>query len=236
MMRLVAITLLVFGLHASEALGREVTEADIEAARSSAPTVTEDDIRRAQEKYAKPPAAASPRPAMNVDAIPVPITPAEVDLGALAERFRQLPSATPEIPTPALVIFLSFSLPEPTLVRLIAQAERLQAKVVIRGLHKESLKETVAATRRLIGVRRVAVDIDPQAFTRFGVLEVPSFVAIKAGASLRECGSGACIAPDAFALVAGDVSAEYALEYIARRQPDLQRTVQAILERPKVSR
>lgn len=195
----------------------------IEAAKRLRPAITESDLERARTHYRMPTDAELARVPVpstpNLDALPQP--KGSIDVEALARRHQATEgrSGPAAFAQPALLVFVSLSLPEPTLTRLIDQAARSRAVLVMRGLKNASLVQTAAHVRRLIGSRQVAWQIDPQAFDRFGVGKVPSFVLVRAGAQLHACGEAQCMAPEGFAAVSGDVSTDYALEAIERRAP-----------------
>jgi conjugal transfer pilus assembly protein TrbC len=67
-------------------------------------------------------------------------------------------------------------MPRASLQLLTDQAARAGAVLVLRGLKSQSMRQTVAAVQELIGKRRVAWVIDPEAFTRFAVRQAPTFV------------------------------------------------------------
>ena len=75
---------------------------------------------------------------------------------------------------PGLFVFVSLSMPRPALQRLIDQAARARASVIVRGLVKGSLRETVAQLQPLIGTRQVAVQIDPRHSTVFPSCACPA--------------------------------------------------------------
>jgi len=105
------------------------------------------------------------------------------------------------------------------LIRGIDQAARARASVILRGLANGSLRQTVAQVQPLIGQRQVAVQIDPQAFDRFAIARVPSFVLVRDGTRPESCAAGSCAPPEAFLRTAGDVSLDYALEHMQRAAP-----------------
>jgi conjugal transfer pilus assembly protein TrbC len=206
-----------------------VTEADIERARRETPTVTEQDIEAARRKYALPtlPSEAELRAAAvpsrpDIDALPQPATRTPIDLEALA-RGNALQTeglnGTDLRSGPALLVFISLSMPEPTLQRLLDQAARARATVLIRGLINGSLRDTVARVQALIGGRQVAVQIDPRAFDRYAVTRVPSFVLARDGAHAAACASGRCAPSESYLSASGDVSLDYALEHMQRSAP-----------------
>ena len=147
-----------------------------------------------------------------------------IDIEALARGKVQLPntgSTAVAAPTP-LRIFITLDMPRASLQLLTDQAARSGAVLVLRGLKSQSMRQTVAVVQELIGKRRVAWVIDPEAFTRFAVRQAPTFVLTlnDAGSDLQgSCGTG-CATPASFVSVAGDVSLDYALETIQRRQPE----------------
>lgn len=188
------------------------------------PTVTDADIERARQQHRMPtdaelariPVPASPR----IDNLPQPATPLPIDLEAISRGF-DLEAAAPPMTSPSgkgrptVLIFVSFAMPEVTLQRLLDQAARAGATLVLRGLVNGSIRDTVARMQPLIGKRRVAVQIDPQAFERFGVVRTPTFVLVKGGATAEVCSSGLCVAESEYVKVAGDVTVDYAMRHMA---------------------
>lgn len=209
------------------AAGPTITEADIERARRAQPTVTEQDIEQARRKHGMPPidlpANAPATTAPSVDALPQPVARTPMDLEALARGYAlqadAMEAAQSLAKGPGLFVFVSLAMPRPTLQRLIDQAARARASVILRGLANGSLRQTVAQVRPLIGQRQVAVQIDPQAFDRFAIARVPSFVLVRDGTRPESCAAGSCAPPEAFLRTAGDVSLDYALEHMQRAAP-----------------
>ncbi len=209
------------------ATGPTITEADIERARRAQPTVTEQDIEQARRKHSLPGEAepkAVPAPAgPAIDALPQPVTRTPIDLEALARGYASqtdaMEAAQGLARGPGLFVFVSLAMPRPTLQRLIEQAERARASVILRGFANGSLRETVAQVQPLIGQRQVAVQIDPQAFDRFAISRVPSFVLVRDGTRPVSCAAGSCAPPEAFLRTAGDVSLDYALDHMQRAAP-----------------
>ena len=212
---------------ASPALGQvppSVTAAYIERARQSHRMPTDAELARM-------PVPAAPR----IDALPQPVTKAPIDLEALAKGF-DADAAQPVFAAtagPTLLVFVSFAMPEATLGRLLDQAARAGGTLVLRGLVNGSMRDTVERMQRLIGERRVAVQIDPQAFDRFSIVRTPSFVLVRSGASAQPCSSGTCLASDQFVMAAGDVSLDYALSFFERSAPAMARDASSFLRRMK---
>lgn len=215
-----------------------VTDADIERARHSQPVVTDADIERARARHRMPGddetrriVPSTPR----LDALPRPATGATVDLGALASGF----DATARQPGlgrnsgPLTLVFVSFAMPDAALARLVDQAAKADAILVLRGLVDNSLTQTASRVRQLIGSRRVAVQIDPQAFDRYGVRQTPSFVLVRDGADAGSCTTGICVSTDGFVMAAGDVSLDYALAFFQRSAPAFVRDAGTVLQRLK---
>ncbi len=172
---------------------------------------------RAQAPVGQPPAKVMPR----VDALPAPATQAPVDLEALARGFAAATAASPMSGTdePRLIVFISLSMPEAALARLVDQAARARAQVVLRGLSEGSLPRTAARIQQLIGTRPVAVQIDPRAFDRYAIQRVPSFVLARAGGQDSACSGEQCARSDDHLMAAGDVSLDYVLAHFQRSAP-----------------
>jgi conjugal transfer pilus assembly protein TrbC len=204
-----------------------VSDADVARAAKSQPVITDQDIERAARKNRMPtdaelariPVPVAPR----VDALPQPLNQRRIDLGAIAKGFEAMGQpgrgAAPINDAPALLVFISFSMPEPTLARLVDQAARARATLVLRGLVDGSLQKTVLRAQGLIGQRKVGFQIDPQAFDRFSITATPTFVLLKAGAVAAPCAAGTCFPASSFVAAAGDVSIDYVLEYFMRTAP-----------------
>jgi conjugal transfer pilus assembly protein TrbC len=169
----------------------------------------------------------------NIDALPRPVTPSPIDLEAIAKGYETMRPDLPRLATPALLVFVSFSMPEATLARLVDQAAKARATIVLRGFVNGSLKDTVVRAQRLIGERKVGFQIDPQAFDRFAVTRTPTFVLLRDEAGPHDCGAASCFARDAFVSTAGDVSIDYALELMQRASPRFAAQAAALLERLK---
>jgi conjugal transfer pilus assembly protein TrbC len=214
------------------------TEADIARAAKSQPVITDRDIEQAAKnnrmptdaELARVPIPASPR----IDALPQPQFQKKMDLGAIAQGYEAMGSPTPSSPLmtgPALLVFVSFSMPEPTLNRLVDQATQAGATLVLRGFVDGSLQKTVLQAQRLIGQRKVGFQIDPQAFDRFSVSSTPTFVLLKDGISAEPCAAGTCYPSNAFVSASGDVSLDYALEHFKRNSSSFSRPALTFLSK-----
>ncbi len=203
-----------------------ITDADIERVRREQPAITDGDIDAARRKYSMPGDAElryAPVPTPNVEALPQPLSRTPIDLEALARGYASQADAMTQAQGlatgPGLLVFVSLSMPRPTLQRLVGQAARAKASIVLRGFANGSLRDTVAQVQGLIGARQVAVQIDPLAFDRFAVTRVPTFVLVRDGTRPVACASGSCAPADSFLRTSGDVSLDYALDHMQRAAP-----------------
>ncbi len=220
----------------------DISDADLERVRRAQPVITEQDIERARKRHSMPddkaPGILPPPGRTNIDALPAPAQgpgSTALDLEALGKGFA---SAAQEASSrfglasgPALMVFVSLSMPEPTLRKLLEQGARAQATLFIRGLVDNSIRTTVTRVQDLIGQAPVAIQIDPQAFDRFGVERVPSFVLVRDGTRPASCASGVCSPPQAYVKVTGDVSIDYALDAMRRGAPGQSRDATPFLRR-----
>jgi conjugal transfer pilus assembly protein TrbC len=222
---------------------RAPTDADIARAAKSQPVVTDRDIEQAAKQHRMPSdaeLARVPVPATpHIDALPQPQVQRRIDLGAVARGYEAMGSPSPSNAGvnkgPSLLVFVSFSMPEPTLDRLVDQAARSGATILLRGFFDGSLQQTVTRAQRLIGQRQVGFQIDPQAFDRFSVGVTPTFVLLKDGAVPEPCAAGTCYPYSAFVSASGDVSIDYALEHFKRASPSFSREAATFLSKLKGS-
>ena len=196
-----------------------------------------DDMTHARQSHPFPALkrlnAQPPRAVPRIRSIEPP--PGSLDIAAFARQGAALSSqAFVSSGAPHLRVFITLEMPRPSLERLVDQASRTGATLVLRGLKAQSLRETLAAVRPLIEAHSVAWIIDPEAFVRYQVTVAPTFVLTlddtSKQADQRQCGS-ACATPTTFVSVVGDVSLDYALDAIARQRPTTVPTVTALLNR-----
>ncbi len=133
--------------------------------------------------------------------------------------------------SPGLLVFVSFSMPAESLKRLVRQAEQVHAAILLRGLVSDSSgRPSFRATAD--AVRRSGVDgvsINPVAFERFHVSNVPSFVLLLED-ECPSCGDGFI---PRHLKISGDVSMDYALRAMKTRRPEAQSRADAYLDRLK---
>ena len=206
----VAALLLASSVLGAPATPPAVTDADIERARKQHRMPTEAELARV-------PVPAAPR----IENLPQPVTRMPIDLEAISRGFdlqngAQTTPIGPGKRGPKVLIFVSFAMPEATLQRLVDQASGAGATLVLRGLINGSIRDTVTRMQALIGSRRVAVQIDPEAFDRHGITRTPTFVLAVDGAGTEACATRVCGPSQQFVKVSGDVTLEYAMRYLDR--------------------
>ena len=139
-----------------------------------------------------------------------------------------------------LVVFVSGSIPEPSLQALFEQAADAGALVVFRGVQGNTFLEMASWLEGLFKGRAPEtlprMVIDPRLFKRFGIEAVPAFAL---------SGDGICTGPEGTcqgesgrdtALVAGNVTLDYALRALTHGHPDLESQAEAFLARLEADR
>ena len=129
-------------------------------------------------------------------------------------------SPTAERGEPDLLIFVSFSMPRDALVRTIEQAERAGGDAGLSGAQGR-LDETDGRRSSVpsIGERNVSAVIHPPAFQQFSIRQVPAVVIANRQEPDR-CMEDGCSKPETFVKVTGDVTLDFALDYIERKSPE----------------
>jgi len=139
------------------------------------------------------------------------------DPSAIADEVRK--QYMNQRPGEDLLIFVSTSLPPETLKRLGEQAAKAGGVLMLRGfkggLKKGALGETMRAMRPIIETG-AGVQIDPEAFSRFEISAVPTFVLAAPEPGCQPTEEQPKCAWQA-AKLSGDVSLDYALEHWVRR-------------------
>lgn len=152
-----------------------------------------------------------------IKAVPSPAVPAP-DIAAIAEKHKDLGRiALPQTHRADLLVLVSLSMPREALERTVQQAERAGATLVFRGLKGDSMMKMGEELKAIIGDRNVSAVIHPPAFQQFAVTRVPAVVIAR-----PEAGNvldNGCSKAETFVKVTGDVSLDYALDYIERRSP-----------------
>ena len=90
---------------------------------------------------------------------------------------RQQQAAAGAKPVPQALYFVSFSIPQTGLKRLILDADRFGIPATLRGMVYNDMRQTANAVLQLVNEdQRGGVQIDPQAFRRYGINAVPALV------------------------------------------------------------
>lgn len=164
---------------------------------------------------------------------------AGTDIEAIVRQHANLGQPSNEqAAQPTLRVFVTLNMPAASLKGLVDQAARSGATLVLRGLKDQSMRKTVAAVHELIGERHVGWQIDPEAFTRFGVDRAPTFVLLTGGAGRAPDSTctADCPLASSFVAIAGDVSIDYALQSMVRQVPSAKPHAEPFLTRLKDSR
>lgn len=144
-------------------------------------------------------------------------------------------------PAVGVMVFASFSMPEPSLRALVVDAKSAGVPVVLQGFVEGSLEQTARRMAELLGHTEGpeaqaealgGVIIDPRAFRVFDVTHVPSFIAT--AHPLPDCDGLNCSAPaPPHDRIAGNMSLEAALSALGsegRSAPAQARVALARLE------
>lgn len=227
-MRIATLAVLVTtALHGTNGAAQTAPAAPQADAMPRMPTRAEIEAAMEQQRRAMP----------KVPGTPSPTSPVVPDLAELAKQYEAIrrgrsgegvsgiASGPPGADRQAsgLLVFASLGMPRASLERMVADAERVSAVIVLRGVQAGSLRQTAASIQQLLGQRKVAWQIDPSLFKRFEVSAVPAVVLIDPARPVQvACGSDTCSQP-AFSKVTGDVSLGHALEAMERQDPEFSR-------------
>lgn len=137
---------------------------------------------------------------------------AGIDLGALVTEFGKPAMEGPKPRNEKLMVFVSLSMPEKSLIQLSRDMRHTGGVMVLRGLVNNSIKETMPALQEIAknGGRLV---IDPTLYRDYEVDSVPTFI-VSSGL-VPACEDRACerVLP-AHDRVKGDITLDAALETI----------------------
>ncbi|RZU36733.1 type-F conjugative transfer system pilin assembly protein TrbC [Fluviicoccus keumensis] len=121
-----------------------------------------------------------------------------------------------------VLLFVSASIPEKTLTNLLEQARDRNIKVVFRGVTGDNPLSFSHFRRFLTGLglnRYPEIDINPVAFERFQVREVPALIVSLPSEGAEDSG---CQVVGRSAIVYGDVPVQFSLERIVSEgEPEL---------------
>ena len=141
-------------------------------------------------------------------------------------------AAAPPAATPGqLLIFISLSMPQPVLRRLLAEAHHSDAILAMRGLHQGSFAATLQRLQMLYKPvaeqARSAITIAPDWFQRFDITAVPVHVLLLE--PLSRCEAPPCAVPRHLSL-AGAAGLPTILERL-QEQPEAAGYATAMLEK-----
>jgi len=189
------------------------------------------------------------RAMQNIDTVPTPALPTlpeptpellqrtRTDINRLLDRVQdpQSPTTIDEKSGPQLYLFVSFSMPDITLKRLLVQASRIDGSLILRGLidndfgkTKDKIAQLLEADAMGNTTTKGGLAIDPTLFERFDISQVPSFVLTNTPA--KRCSETECPKSD-YARLSGDTTIEYVLETMAREAPAMKQSAQTLLDR-----
>lgn len=116
---------------------------------------------------------------------------------------------------PLFIAFVSLSMPEEALARVIAETSAAGGVVVFRGFSADDPAGFAAGIQKVVDRQDAGnLAIDPRLFRSFGVARVPTYVALSRG--FDPCDQLDCITPPPpHDRIAGNVSARYVLETFA---------------------
>lgn len=80
-------------------------------------------------------------------------------------------------PDSGIFVFVSFSMPKASLIELNKQAQKYNATLVMRGIYKNSFREM---RKKILEISPdgLSINIDPKAFEKYNIKQVPTFVLI----------------------------------------------------------
>lgn len=142
-----------------------------------------------------------------------------------AEALKQLDQKS----QPRLYVFVSYSMPNVSILNLYRDANAIGAPLLIRGLVNNNFKATARKLINIIGTKdrsakKTSILVNPILFKKFGIKRVPAFVFVKGDISSLTCKTRkACneVAPE-YDVVYGDITLKKAVETLALDNQDPQ--------------
>ena len=117
---------------------------------------------------------------------------------------------------PEVIVFMSLAVPEPSWREWSAEAARIGAPMVLRGVLGDGFTATVRAIRARQAQDGAGTGIDPRLFRLFRIAHVPAVAVVPGG--VGPCTSPRCSAdaPPPHDLVTGNMGLEAALDAVVR--------------------
>ena len=75
-------------------------------------------------------------------------------------------------------VFISLSMPKPSIKQLLEQSKELDAQVVLRGFVNNSHRITAQIMQDLVTAAKYGLIVDPELFSQYEVKQVPTFVVV----------------------------------------------------------
>ena len=145
------------------------------------------------------------------------------------QSMKQSQLSKDEFVLPKLIVFVSFSMPEKSLVELQTQIKSYGGLLVLRGLKENSFKKTVAYIHETLG-QESSLIIDPRLFEIFQVKVAPTFV-LQASNPIQECKGNDCrYVVKEFDKISGNITVHSALEIFAREGQHTKELAQKLLD------
>lgn len=103
-------------------------------------------------------------------------------------------------PDSGIFVFVSFSMPKASLIELNKQAQKYNTTLVMRGIYKNSFHEM---RKKILEISPdgLSINIDPKAFEKYNIKQVPTFVLVKNNKEINR--------------LSGNVSLDYAHEKLS---------------------
>tara|TARA_B110000091_G_C13434543_1_gene317455 strand:+ start:148 stop:534 length:387 start_codon:yes stop_codon:yes gene_type:complete len=100
-------------------------------------------------------------------------------------------------------VFISFSMPDELLNQVAVESVKLKVPLILNGLYKNSMRKTLNKIFDITKKNKgVSIQIDPVAFKKYSIMQVPSVV-VEDG--------------NKFDVITGNIKIEQALEYISEK-------------------
>ncbi len=116
-------------------------------------------------------------------------------------------------PMSSILVFVSFSMPESSIIAKLQDADKINADVVIKGLIDNSFKKTMAKMNELIQQSGGGgVELNPLWFKKFHILAVPAVVVVPEGSVCYT--QSVCDSSKDYDVIYGDISIAAALKEI----------------------
>lgn len=143
-----------------------------------------------------------------------------VDLNTIVNHYNAAAAANAMVGSrDLLIVFVSLSMPKASLIRIGQDVNKAGGTIAFRGFHKNKLSEMQKALKFLVDEGITDISIDPDGFKRYEVTAVPTYVIARVKENEERsasCGaSNQCEGKDYLA-VSGDVTLDYALEYMGQ--------------------